>query len=265
MKFLSNYDRGMSDNLMHHEGDLINARKLWLEGLNKNLFFLLQSRFSWMNHFIGQNSVGVELGSGISASKNFIKAKNFYTSDFNNSPWLDVKNVNALATPFINDSQDFVVASNMIHHLAKPSDFFQEAWRILKPGGVLLIQEVHTSISMRLILRIMRHEGYDERINVFDKDSICNDPNDLWSANCSIPKLFFNKDFTKNYSNWRIVHDRKVEFFTFLNSGGVTAKTFYLPLPTILLKFFRYIDYLLIKVAPDIFALQRRIVIQKMI
>lgn len=248
---------------MHHEGDLFNARKLWLEGLNKNLFFLLRSRFKWMNHYINQDSVGVELGSGISASKNFIKAKNFLTSDFSDSPWLDLKNVNALATPFTNNSQDFLVASNMIHHLAKPLDFFNEAWRILKPGGVLLIQEVHTSISMRLILRIMRHEGYDERINVFDKSTICNDPNDLWSANCSIPKLLFNEDFTKNYNGWKILHDRKVEFFLFLNSGGVTAKTSYIPLPTILLKFASYIDYLLIKVLPDIFALQRQIVIQK--
>ena len=248
---------------MHHEGDLFNARKLWLEGLNKNLFFLLQDRFSWMNHFINQDSIGVELGSGISASKNFIKAKKFLTTDFSDAFWLDVKNIDALATPFKNDSQDFVVASNMIHHLAKPFDFFNEAWRILKPGGVLLIQEVHTSLFMRLILRIMRHEGYDERTNVFDKSTICNDPNDLWSANCSIPKLLFNEHFAKNYSGWKIVHDRKVEFLLFLNSGGVTAKTFYFPLPSILLKISRYTDYLLIKVAPDIFALQRQIVIQK--
>lgn len=132
-----------------------------------------------MNQFIGCNSVGVELGSGISASKNFILAKKCITTDFNNFAWLDVKNVNALETPFIKDSQDFRVASNMIHHFAKPLDFFNEAWRILKPGGVILIQEVHTSFSMRLILRIMRHEGYDECINVFDEDTICNDANDL--------------------------------------------------------------------------------------
>jgi SAM-dependent methyltransferase len=265
MKFLMHYDRGKSDNLMRHEGDLVNARKLWIDGRNKNLFFLLKSRFSWMNHFINQDLVGIEIGSGISASKNFIKAKMFLTTDFIDSAWLDVKNVNALATPFLNDSQDFVVASNMIHHLAKPFDFFNEVWRILKPGGILLIQEVHTSLFMRLILRIMRHEGFDERTNVFDKSTICNDPCDLWSANCSIPKLLFNEDFAKNYCGWKVVHDRKVEFLIFLNSGGVTAKTLYFPLPMIVLKFFSYIDYLLIKVAPDIFALQRQIVVQKTI
>ena len=55
---------------------------------------------------------------------------------------------------------------------------------------------------MKLALRIMSHEGWIETINVFDKNTITNLPDDPWSANCSIPKmLFFNskKIFKKNF------------------------------------------------------------------
>ena len=266
MKLLSIYNKGRTNNLMSHEGDLNNARKVYLAKKNYNLIFLLESRFSWMNQFIDQNMSGIELGSGIAASKDFIKIKNFLTTDFNLSPWIDIQNVNALSTPFQDSSKDFIIASNMIHHLAKPTDFFNEARRILKPGGLLLIQEVHTSIFMRIILRLMHHEGYNEQIDVFNRNLICNDPDDLWSANNSIPKLLFQKNlFEENYVDWKIIFDKKVEFLTFLNSGGVTAKTFYIPLPLSILKFLYCLDNIITKYLPEIFALQRQIVIKKSI
>lgn len=265
MKFLQHYSRGKSENLMRHEGDLINARKIYVAGQNKNLMFLLRTRFSWMNLFIEKEMFGLELGSGIAASKDFIDSKNFLTTDFNDSDWLDIKNVDALSTSFKNNSQDFIIASNMIHHLAKPKVFFVEVDRILKPGGLLLIQEVHTSFFMRFILRLMKHEAYDERIDVFDNDIVCNDANDPWSANCSIPKLLFCKEFSRKYSGWKIIFDKKVEFFSFLNSGGVTAKTIYLPLPKAMLQLCYYLDCLITKMFPEIFALQRQVVIQKSI
>jgi SAM-dependent methyltransferase len=264
MKILSSYNGKNHKNLMKHEGDLVYARKIYLEGKNRNLIHLLESRYSWMNRFIDETMVGIEVGSGIGASKDFIKAKSFLTSDFNAYSWIDLKNVDALATPFPNDSLDFVVSSNMIHHLSNPTLFLIEVKRILRPGGYLLIQEVHTSLLMRLVLRLMRHEGYNELVNVFDKNLVCSDPNDPWSANNSIPKLLFRKEqFEKNFSGWTIIFDKKVEFLSFLNSGGVTAKTFYVPLPVLILRNLYRLDSILIKFLPEFFAFQRQIVIQK--
>ena len=37
----------------------------------------------------------------------------------------------------------------------------------------------------------------NEQIDVFNRNLICNDPDDLWSANNSIPKLLFQKTFLK--------------------------------------------------------------------
>jgi predicted SAM-dependent methyltransferase len=153
----------------------------------------------------------------------------------------------------------------MIHHLAFPKNFLDECHRILRPGGKLIIQEIHTSTSMRLILRLMRHEGFDETVNVFQDTKPCNQPGDPWSANCSIPKILFNSkgEFQRHYPEWRVIHDRKVEFLQFLNSGGVVAKTRYIPLNSFFLRIQELFDVFVCRISSNFFALQREIVLQK--
>lgn len=250
---------------MAHGGDLENSRKIFEEGKNFNLIWLLKSRFIWMNSFIGSQDIGVELGSGIAASKNYIKSKELYTTDVVNSHWLDIKNIDALASGFSANTFDFVIVSNTIHHLAFPHLFFDETLRILKPNGKLIVQEIYTSLIMRLMLKLMRHEGFNEDIDVFDKTIQCNTPDDPWSANCSIPKLLFsNKQRFENvFPKYKIVHSERVEFIKFLNSGGVVAKTRYLPLGAKILSFVDKIDNFLCRIAAPIFALQIQIVLEK--
>ncbi len=163
------------------------------------------------------------------------------------------------------NSYDFIVVSNVIHHLAFPSKFFLECQRILKPNGILVIQEIETSLLMRMILRVMKHEGYDEMTNVYDVSVPCNNPLDPWSANCSIPKLLFasSERFEDSFPNFSIVSNRLSECFIFLNSGGVVAKTRYIPMSNFFLKITNLIDLLLVLIAPRIFALQRQIVLKK--
>ena len=44
---------------------------------NKNLFYLLKNRFSWMNNFINDEDNIIELGCGPAFVKEFINNKNF--------------------------------------------------------------------------------------------------------------------------------------------------------------------------------------------
>jgi SAM-dependent methyltransferase len=250
---------------MCHAGDIKNARETYLQGKNQNLQWLLKSRFIWMNEFIGPNDVGIELGSGIAASKDFINSKNFLVSDFLDSNWLDLKNINALKTGFISGSFDYVIVSNTIHHLAYPKLFFQEAFRILKPEGKLIIQDTYSSFFMRLLNKVTKHEGYNETIDVFSDLVPCNEIDDPWSANCSIPKLLFKcrNKFGTELPGWNIIHYKNVEFFKFANSGGVIAKTKYIKLSTVGLKIQDNIDQLLCWLFPKIFSLQLQVVLEK--
>jgi SAM-dependent methyltransferase len=252
-------------NRMKHEGDTSRARKLFYQKKSNNLYFLLKHRFTWMNDFIPQNSVGIEVGAGTGVSEEFINSNNFKTTDYADNEWLDYKMIDALNTGFKNNHFDYIISSNMIHHVPYPSKFFDEMYRILKPNGVLIIQEINCSFFMRLLLKTMRHEGYDYTIDVFDRNLICTDENDLWSANCAIPNLLFDDKikFHLHFPNFTIIEYRFSEFFNFINSGGVISKTIYIPLPKIILKVIKHIDDFLVSMFPSIFALQRQIVLKK--
>jgi SAM-dependent methyltransferase len=250
---------------MKSEGNVKAARGTYLERRGSNLEFLLRSRFEWMNTFIREGSFGIEVGAGIAASKDFIDAAPFVTTDFSDGPWLDQTNVDALDLPFPDKSFDFLIASNMIHHVPYPMRFFDEASRVLKPGGNILIQEIHTSLGMKAVLRAMRHEGWDEDAPVFSDSAVCTSPDDLWSANCAIPRLLFDDHvaFESRRSDFRVVHDTHAEFLTFLNSGGVIAKTANVELPERIRKRVFKLDGWLSRSAPNVFALQRRIVLER--
>jgi hypothetical protein len=56
---------------MGHEGDVVNARKFYLSGRNRNLNQLLRNRFAWMNKFLIATNQGIEFGAGIGASHDF--------------------------------------------------------------------------------------------------------------------------------------------------------------------------------------------------
>jgi len=250
---------------MNHEGDVLLARKKFYSYNNKNLQFLLKHRFSWMNDFIEKDDIGMEVGCGTGISKEFILNENYLISDFSMHEYLDHKMIDALDTKFNNDFFDFIISSNMIHHVPYPSKFFEEMNRILKPGGKLIIQEINCSLLMRYLLRVMRHEGFDFKVDVFDSNLICTDPFDLWSANCAIPNLLFDdkKRFHDKILNFKIIKYSHSEFFNFVNSGGVISKTFYIPLPDFFLKVFKKVDDILSKLFPNIFSLQRQIVLEK--
>ena len=85
-----------------------------------------------MNKFIGENDIRIEVGSGAGFSKEFIKNKNFKLTDLGEDNHLDFKNIDAQDTKFEDESFNYVIASNMIHHIPYPIKFFKEMNRILK-------------------------------------------------------------------------------------------------------------------------------------
>lgn len=241
------------------------VEKIRLDFLNRrppNLEFLVRKRYTWMNQFIKPDQHGVEVGCGTGLSKEYIHSPNFKLTDYFLNPWVDLK-VDALKQPFEDSSLDYIVSSNMIHHLASPKVFFDECFRVLKPGGLLIIQEINCSLAMRAILRIMRHEGYSYEVDVFDPKAICNDPKDPWSANCAIPNMLFDnqKKFEKAFP-FQFVHSRPTEFLIFPISGGQNSKMRTIQLPHFLLRLMDLLDNILIFLAPKIFPLQRQIVLK---
>tara|TARA_E500000178_G_scaffold347258_2_gene400240 strand:+ start:1744 stop:2550 length:807 start_codon:yes stop_codon:yes gene_type:complete len=254
-------------NRMKKIGDVENAIKEFKLNKNKNLNFLLKNRFSWMKEFINEKNVGLEVGAGGGFSKQYIKNKNFKISDLAMYQHLDFKNVDAQKTDFKSNNYDFIIAVNMIHHVPYPIKFLKEMHRILKRGGKLIIQEAYCSVIFQLITIIMKHEGFDFTKNVWDENQPMSDEDDRWSGNIAIPHLIFDdidKFDEKFGEKFKIDHEKFYECFVFLNSGGVTSKTFYIPLNLFFLKILNSFDNLLVKLFPNIFAMGRQIVLRKL-
>lgn len=259
------YKPARAENRMRGESDVLAARADYAQRKNANLHALLRSRFEWMNEYIGPESIGVDVGCGAGFSREFIRCKKLLLTDLTAHDYLDIPEVDALHLPFSDESLDFIVQSNVLHHLPNPMRALNEARRVLRPGGFLLMHEVQASVLFCAVLRTMRHEGYSFQVNVFDENAVCTDPDDPWAGNNAIPRLLFDRrdDFLRHQPGWRILRDSYCECLLFLNSGGVTAKTTYFPLPELVLRGVVVLDNLLAKLAPNLLALGRRIALQK--
>lgn len=258
--FLPSHD----ENRMRDEGDVEAARARFLRDRPPNLERLLRGRFEWMNAYLADKKDVVELGAGPAFSKEFITNPHFKTTDVAKRPWIDLE-VDALNLPFAEESMDAVVCSHMIHHLAHPISFFRSVARVLRPGGLALIVDINTSFLMRSLLYAMRHEGWSYDVDVFDEETVANNPEDPWSANCAIPQLLFAdpERFERAVPGLRVVRNDVFEGLIFPLSGGVISKTRTLQLPKLALDLVEWVDRRATRALPDIFALGRRVVLEK--
>lgn len=251
------------DNLMQSEGAVELARERFLADRFRNLEILLSSRYAWMKNYLREGQTVIELGAGAGFSTLYLTPKPLLTDAVKN-PWIDVT-LDATRMGLNDCSVDALIASHTIHHFYSPYTFLKEVDRVLKPGGVLLIQEINTALLMRVLLRLMLHEGWSYDVDVFDPEAVVNDPQDLWSANCAVPELLFSQPekFSETFTGLEIERNELCECTIFPLSGGVIAKTRVPELPRWLLNVAQGVDRILIALAPNLFALGRRVVIRK--
>ena len=252
------------ENRMANEGDVEMARERFFRERPTALSFLLHQRYSWMKKYLVGRETVVEFGAGAGFSKEFLDCPNLLLTDVVKRPWIDMA-ADALNPPFEDESIDIIICSHMIHHLASPIHFFNVMRSKLRPGGILLIQDLHTSLMLRAMLRIMRHEGWSYDNDVFDKNSIANDPADPWSANCAIPELLFRNEqaFARQITGFRFLYNQLNECFIFPLSGGVIAKTKTIQFPSCVYEVVKKIDRFLVRMLPDIFSLGRSVALEK--
>lgn len=265
-KILKKIQFSNEENKMQAIANTQTARDFFYSNKSTNVRFLLNKRFSWMNNFIKDEDYGIEVGSGAGFAKDFIKNKNFKLTDISNDAHLDYKNIDAQNTNFNNESFNFVIASNMIHHVPFPIKFFKEMNRILKKNGKLIIFEPYCSVVTQIVTIIMRHEGFDFTLDVWNENQAKSDISNAWHGNIAVPNLIFDnkEEFHKNLGElFSIEYEELTECLIFLNSGGVTSKTKYVPMNNFFLKTLSTIDKFLIKLFPNIFCMGRRMVLKK--
>lgn len=127
------------------------------------------------------------------------------------SLWPELIATDLVATPYVNlvadgmrlpvadDSLSNLLVIDLLHHLADPHVFFDEAERVLRPGGRVLAIEPYITPLSGLAYRMMHHEDiwHDD----YQKPAANKDP---WQGNLAMANIVFGRELP----HWPTRHPR---------------------------------------------------------
>jgi SAM-dependent methyltransferase len=163
----------------------------------------------------------LEIGGG---SGNFSEtACNLISVDLVPSPWVDVS-CDAHALPIRDASFGGIVMLDVLHHLARPVTFFEEAARVLRSGGRLaMIEPAITPLSWPFY-HFLHQEPVDMSVDPLadQPPEVAADP---FLSNQGIPTLLFGRQdhrarFEARFPEFKIVDRRTFSLFAYPMSGG---------------------------------------------
>lgn len=166
-----------------------------------------------------EKKVLVELGSGGGFIKEVIG--NVITSDLLDLPHVD-RMFSAANMPFEDDSVDAFVMVNVLHHMADPRGFLEEAGRCLRDLGKIVMIEPANTVWSRFIYKNFHHEPFDTT-----EQWKLEQERPLSIANGALPWIIFSRDqehFNKAFPYLRIVRTDHHTPLLYLLSGGLTLR-----------------------------------------
>ena len=247
--------------------DTFKSRSKIIKNTNKNLRYLLEKRFFWMNKFIKNKKKIIELGSGNGLIKELLKNKNIVLTDIVKYPWItkkvDMAKLN-LGRKYVNKVDVFII-NHSLHHCCNPAKTLKRMSTYLKKNGLILLNEPELSFTHKFFQVVLDDEPWSLKVNIFNSKKNIFKSNNPWAANTAIAKLLFSDEaqFNHFFPEYKIIRNNLSEFFIFFNSGGVYNEVVHIPLNKFFLKLLDYIDSILIFLFPGIFALNRTVILKK--
>jgi SAM-dependent methyltransferase len=177
--------------------------------------------------------LSLEVGAGPGFFKQL--APEVCSTDLIWCPWLDAI-ADAQQLPFRDASVTNVFGLDMLHHLAAPMNFLQEAARVLNPGGRLILVEPWITPFSYLIFRFLHQERCDLSGTPWLRNDRDAAPEKMaFDGNQAIPYLLFGPRHRSRTLNalpeLKLVLAQPFCFFAYLLSGGFKTMNF---LPTFL-------------------------------
>mgnify|MGYP006184746013 CR=1 FL=1 len=249
------------------DDDVYNSRKKIFQSNNKNLDFLLRKRFLWMNDYIKNKKIIIELGSGNGCIKKILKNKKIILTDIVKYPWIkkkiDMKKMN-LGKKYYN-MVDIFIFNHSLHHCSNPYMTLKKISKYLKKNGLIVMNEPEASFFLRLIQYLLDDEGWSFNVNIFSKKKDIFKPLNPWLSNTATAHLLFanEKKFNRHFPNYKIEKNELSEFLIFINSSGVNQNIFHVPLNYFFNSLLNLIDKILISIFPKLFPMNRSIIIKK--
>jgi len=201
----------------------------------------------------------LEIGGGTGNFKSF--SPKVVSTDIQFASWLDVV-CDAHTLPFKDSSYDNLVLFDVLHHLEQPKVFLDEAMRVLKPGGRLIMMEPAITPVSRVFYTYFHPEDVDTKDDPFCEKAM--DPiRDPYDSNQALPTLIFDthrSKFVSLFPDLKIVHAKYVSLFTYPLTGGFRSWTL---IPAFLVRPGLYLETLLEPVLGALFAFRLFVVLER--
>ncbi|MGE0254054.1 MAG: class I SAM-dependent methyltransferase [Alphaproteobacteria bacterium] len=161
----------------------------------------------------------LEIGAGSGNFKAWAPA--VVATDIVAAPWLDTV-ADAASLPFAAASFDNVVAFDALHHIEYPVLFLEEAARVLRPGGRLIVVDPAITPVSALVYRAFHPEPYDLAASPLARGlPTPNRPVD--AANQAFATLLFHRqsaELAHAVPALRLTETRLLSLFAYPLSGG---------------------------------------------
>ena len=187
-----------------------------LRALYRDWFRLVESRLS------SRPGLSVELGAGIGR---FHEACPWVVpTDVAQTPWAGSA-VDAEDLPYAPGAVANLVLIDVLHHLARPARFLDEASRVLAPGGRVVILDPYCSPLSTLAYRLFHHERTDLGAAPFEEDAeVARAP---LAANQALATLAFFRGRPELERRWlelALVERRRLALLAYPLSGGFSRR-----------------------------------------
>jgi SAM-dependent methyltransferase len=194
-------------------------REAWQS--NPTLRLLYQRWYQRIRHRLPSHDLGpwIEIGSGPGFAAEFIPQMEL--TDIVKAPWHQ-RCVSADKLPFADGSVGALVMLDVLHHLSAPAKFFQEAVRVLHPGGRIVMCEPYISPVSSLVYRLFHEEPVDMRVRPLAEHGA--QDKDPFASNQAIPTLLCRPDGHRElgwlFPELKLTHFERLAGLSYPLTGG---------------------------------------------
>jgi SAM-dependent methyltransferase len=206
--------------------DVIQRRsEIWAERpLTREVY---RRAFGEIRRELADGDFTVEIGGGSGMARDFLSG--VLVTDLVRTPHVEVV-ADAVRLPFARGSVDNLIGTDCLHHLPQPALLFEEAIRVLRPGGRLILVEPFISPLSRLAFALAHPEPVDLAVDPLPADGrpvvTGTGP---FAANQAIPTLLFyrhHRRFAARFPELQLRTRRRTSLIAYPLSGGFSAPCF---------------------------------------
>ena len=241
-----------------HQDTINRNRRYWnrkplLQRVYRDFYSLIADQLSNL-----PGSKIVELGSGLGNICDVIP--NCIRTDLFHYPWID-QIENAYKLSFEDNSVSDLILTDVFHHLKYPGSALAELYRVVRPGGRVLMLEPCMSMLGLLVYGVFHQEpiAVTKRIEWFASEGWSPEKIDYYAAQGNATRIFIGSRFRPLLKNWKAMKTMRLSAIAYVASGGYSRSQLY---PTFMLPWLKGLEKLL-DLFPILFATRVLVILEK--